>query len=755
MKKIYIGFLFLAISVLSMGQTVEIVKDYQPTSNEWGTSPNSLTSNSSMMVFSGGEAARYFFGAYTVFYEPFVTDGTATNFVACDINPGSELGMQSNPKNYFVLNDTIYFTANDAEGEKLFKINDLTGDYEAVATWTTGNNPTVISPFGGDKVVFAGKNPDDETDETIYLLEWDGEATSPSIRINGQTPLFDMNPSNLVSYLGGPRDITFLYAKDPTNASLGYQLCVTASSFFGGVNAQFFDLVTDQDDYVEDFTIIEGSVYFNDGKNLVWKTQGSQPELVADINSAVEQNTMLALLGEWQGKLIFKGKPAGATNDQRRMFMYDPALTGEEAITILAERDFRSVSDIKELDGMFYFVANERFYDTDGVTYTGSQSCLFNFDGNEIKNVSGDLVGASEPHVFNGKVYFSAVDEDGGDEGGTTHHELFSYGAPTTYYINYVTEGGTHSNLDRFNALSEDITLGDAAKEGYSTFVGWYTTADYQEGTEITVVNQAAIDNGTLVATDVDGQMTINIYAKYSDPVVYSISFDALDGTHSNTVTNYTVADEVTLEPAVPNAAGYKFYKWYTEYTAPSTFSGDSYTTSIPVNTTGDLTLYAKYLTITYNITYELDGGDKNGQYYKTSYKVTDATIVLNTPVKDGFEFVGWYTTVDFQEGTEITEITSGSTGDITVYAKWSGATAIGDVEIDGFSVSPNPSNGVVTLNGIDTQDATYYLYDMSGTQVEKGLVVANQIDFKVGAGVYLLKVENKVQVQVVKIIIR
>ena len=44
-------------------------------------------------------------------------------------------------------------------------------------------------------------------------------------------------------------------------------------------------------------------------------------------------------------------------------------------------------------------------------------------------------------------------------------------------------------------------------------------------------------------------------------------------------------------------------------------------------------------------------------------------TITLKDPVKPGYTFEGWYMDGEFTD--EITEIPQGSTGDITLYAKW------------------------------------------------------------------------------------
>ncbi|MDE7253340.1 MAG: InlB B-repeat-containing protein [Acetatifactor sp.] len=71
----------------------------------------------------------------------------------------------------------------------------------------------------------------------------------------------------------------------------------------------------------------------------------------------------------------------------------------------------------------------------------------------------------------------------------------------------------------------------------------------------------------------------------------------------------------------------------------------------------------------TYRITYELDGG-LNHSGNPGTYTAETETIILKDAIKEGFTFDGWYKDPQFRE--EVKEIVKGSTGDITLYAKWS-----------------------------------------------------------------------------------
>lgn len=79
------------------------------------------------------------------------------------------------------------------------------------------------------------------------------------------------------------------------------------------------------------------------------------------------------------------------------------------------------------------------------------------------------------------------------------------------------------------------------------------------------------------------------------------------------------------------------------------------------------ITLYAKTSKISYQITYQMNGGD-NAAENSDSITCTD-TLALQAPAKEGSEFVGWYLTSDFsgEPVTELSEIYE----DVTLYAKW------------------------------------------------------------------------------------
>ena len=80
------------------------------------------------------------------------------------------------------------------------------------------------------------------------------------------------------------------------------------------------------------------------------------------------------------------------------------------------------------------------------------------------------------------------------------------------------------------------------------------------------------------------------------------------------------------------------------------------------------ITLYAQWKKDTYKITYKLNGG-KNSKSNPKKYSVTTKTTKLKAPTRKGYTFKGWYQDKKFKK--KVTQIKKGSTGNITLYAKW------------------------------------------------------------------------------------
>ena len=109
-----------------------------------------------------------------------------------------------------------------------------------------------------------------------------------------------------------------------------------------------------------------------------------------------------------------------------------------------------------------------------------------------------------------------------------------------------------------------------------------------------------------------------------------------------------------------------------TGYAKTGWFNGDEKFDGGIWSLTNDVTLYADWQIVTYNITYVLNGGDTIGEN-PTEYDIESQDIVLAAPTGK-HTFVGWYKDEALKE--KITVITNRSFGDITLYADWQHETA-------------------------------------------------------------------------------
>ena len=243
------------------------------------------------------------------------------------------------------------------------------------------------------------------------------------------------------------------------------------------------------------------------------------------------------------------------------------------------------------------------------------------------------------------------------------------------FSLGFEADGEKYATITTSGA--EAITMPeDPSKEGY-TFDGWFWDKDTWE---------KPFTANSLLDAPLSSDMTV--HARFT-PVKYTITYHVDGGTHENTAA-YTVEDAVVLSDAVK--AGYTFLGWYSD----SAFT--TKVTEIAKGTTGDLSLYAKFEATAYTITYENTKGAENTN--PATYTIESETITLATLSKVGYTFEGWFIGED-----EITEIAAGSTGNITLTAKWT---------LNGYAITYHNIAGAINTNpdAYDVEDQPLTLLD-------------------------------------------
>ena len=146
----------------------------------------------------------------------------------------------------------------------------------------------------------------------------------------------------------------------------------------------------------------------------------------------------------------------------------------------------------------------------------------------------------------------------------------------------------------------------------------------------------------------------------------------------------YTI-ESSTITFADPAKTGYTFAGWFTDENC----TPGNEITQIASGSTGNVAVYAKWSVDSYTITYHLNDGT-NSLSNPAEYTIESSTITFADPAKTGYTFTGWFTDENFTPGNEITQIASGSTGNVAVYAKWS---------VDSYTITYNLNDGTNNLS--------------------------------------------------------
>ena len=237
--------------------------------------------------------------------------------------------------------------------------------------------------------------------------------------------------------------------------------------------------------------------------------------------------------------------------------------------------------------------------------------------------------------------------------------------------------------LTKFDAIDGDIAsmatdIGDILTDladveaNVDTIVAKLHTVYYIKSTDTKPVDAVSgdelyyVDTGDYFVYYDDG-WHLKVQGSYSD-IKFTLTAEKGDLASAVAPATITVTYDSaygTLPTTTPNE-GYEFEGWNFDAQMTNEVSA----TDI-VKIEGNAKIYAKHVPIVYDITYELDGGE-NGDNPAT-YTIVTPTITLADATKEGFTFDGWYTESAFTNA--VIEIAQGSTGEVTLYAKFTEVT--------------------------------------------------------------------------------
>jgi len=282
----------------------------------------------------------------------------------------------------------------------------------------------------------------------------------------------------------------------------------------------------------------------------------------------------------------------------------------------------------------------------------------------------------------------------GGDGGSGIVIVRYSLSAPTPTFgtPTRTTDGFTVpiTNHDAAYTWSGTATSGGTVSISES---GVVTVTGVAPGTSSTVTVKAA------KTRYVDGSATVSATSLAAYTVTLSKG-SASGATGSNQTATKTEGVALTL----PNSATANGYFTRTGYTVSGwSTNANGLTTDFAFG--GDYvadaatTLYPVWTPDTYTVTYVYNDATGGNSTLTSSYTVDEIVVSLPTPTRSGFSFGGWFSDVGLTTSVGAGGASYAPTGDITLYAKWVGASYTVLFDYNG-ATGGNPADPVTYSTG-------------------------------------------------------
>ncbi|MBO4919814.1 MAG: InlB B-repeat-containing protein, partial [Erysipelotrichaceae bacterium] len=203
-------------------------------------------------------------------------------------------------------------------------------------------------------------------------------------------------------------------------------------------------------------------------------------------------------------------------------------------------------------------------------------------------------------------------------------------------------------------------------------------------------------------------------YVSMYPDTTYSIRFESNGATsgHMGNMNSLVYGTNYYLLKNAYEKNGYLFDGWNTMINGQGTAYSDRQKISLNADSgIEELYLYAQWKREQYRINYSLDGGQNNSGNPATYDIDTDRDLL--DPVKQGYDFLGWYTDPYYQN--RIVRINEGSSGELTLYAKWQPHAYVIEY-ISAVPMTDNPNPGTYTLlNSVTLKNPTAEGYIFGG----------------------------------------
>jgi len=275
------------------------------------------------------------------------------------------------------------------------------------------------------------------------------------------------------------------------------------------------------------------------------------------------------------------------------------------------------------------------------------------------------------------------------DGGGTAYDAGASYTANAavtlyaqwsikTYEVTFNSQGGSPVSPQTVNHGGRATAPTAPTRTGY-TFASWYKEAGY-------------VHEWDFAADAVTASITL--YAKWTPVtpnITYTVRFNANGGSGSVPASQTVDAgDRITLPNGSGlNNSGYTFGGWNTNNAG----TGTTHNANSSYTPTGNITLYAKWTPVTYNVTYHANGAGVTGiPTAQTKTHGVALTLSSDLPARSGYTFNGWNTLANGSGDAYTAGGSYTANAAVTLYAQWTPP-----IPPTTYNVTYNANGGSVT----------------------------------------------------------
>ena len=647
-----------------------------------------------------------------------VTDGTAENTLsAAEATNSSVNPTDVNADEFVTIGTKLYFTADDANGDELFRIDAqyVMSEIAKATEINTSGNSGISNPFVYNGEIYFEADDGSDVGDELYKLDADGNAYL-FLDINQDTADSSPNsdPGNFIIY----NDLLYFNANDGDNTGHDKELWVTDGTVEN--TRMVYDIYPGEGNgsNPQQLFVFNNKLYFqaNDGTSTQWWSYDgtNDPVKVTNLNEGGFATPMWPIV------------------DEENNIVYFQANNGRNELHVMHADETTEIIDINP----------------DNHGYNGMEAILFNgkliFQGDD--GVTGDELwisdGTAEGTMMLKDIYATG-DENSDPEDFTIYNDKVYFAAETETGLQlWVTDGTAEGTM----MVAEPATGADGEVENLYVYNGklYFAATNGTNGVELWVYD------GT------DAMMVKDINATGdSDPAGFM-----------------EVAGLLFFEAN----AGEGTTLWITDGTAEKTLSAAEATNSSvnPTDVNAD-----EFVTIGTKLYYTADDSEGDEFFVVDAagifgYTVTFEVVSNETPLANvTVEFAGAEMITNAEGVAEFTEVQAGTELVYTItlagFNAQSGTVTVENsmtVEINliktgiekpaeaQLSIYPNPSNGVLHIDGLQ-ENASYKVYDLNQRLISCGTILHNTMRIDAAPGLYFLHINGENVKTVEKIIIR